>query len=405
MLLMKFFCGFCFLLLGLVSNGQKVVKGTVLDAQKNTPVPNASVFLNTTSVGTVTNELGNFSLTIANGRYELIVSSIGYETNAQIINSTDVIDFITVKLKVKAEIMQTVIIEPYEKNGWTKWGKFFIESFIGTSDLARECRIKNTKGIKFRHSKTRNELSVFADEPLIIENRALGYTIRYQMESFEYDFKTGYLLYTGYPFFQPMKGNLGKQRKWKNKRSEAYAGSMMHFMRAVYRNKTIEEGFEIYPLKKIPNNEKQRVKAVYSSNTKTARSEDGKIIMSTINRDTANYYNKVLQQSDYTDILTKIPLTGDSVAYAVDSITAGMGFKNYLLVTYKKKFAPKEFLQQFPKAGGAMMSQVTLINERPIEINSNGNYFNPVDLMSTGYWAWSEKIAAMLPFDYVPPKE
>jgi hypothetical protein len=104
-------------------------------------------------------------------------------------------------------------------------------------------------------------------------------------------------------------------------------------------------------------------------------------------------------------VLEKIPLTGDSIAYAIDSITAGMDFKNYLLVTYKKKFAPKEFLQQFPKAGGAMMSQITLINQKPIEIHANGSYFNPVDLLSTGYWAWSEKAATMLPSDYVPPKQ
>ncbi|MBO9681406.1 MAG: carboxypeptidase-like regulatory domain-containing protein, partial [Flavisolibacter sp.] len=265
---MRIFYGICFLLFGLVSNGQKLLRGIVLDAQKNTPIPNASVFLNTTSVGTVTNEQGNFAMTIPNGKYELIISSIGYETNTQIISSTDAPEFVTVKLKIKAEVMQTVIIEPYEKDGWTKWGKFFVESFIGTSSLAKDCRIKNTKVIKFRHSKTKNELSAFADEPLIIENRALGYTIRYQMEAFQYDFKTGYLLYAGYPFFQPMKGNSARQKRWENMRSEVYAGSIMHFMRAVYRNKTAEEGFEINPLKKIPNAEKQRVKVAYSTNTR-----------------------------------------------------------------------------------------------------------------------------------------
>jgi hypothetical protein len=402
---MRIFYGICFLLFGLVSNGQKLLKGIVLDAQKNTPIPNASVFLNTTSVGTVTNEQGNFSLTIPNGKYELVISSIGYETNTQTINSTNAPDFITVKLKIKAEVMQTVIIESFVKDGLTKWGKFFVESFIGTSNLAKDCRIKNTKVIKFRHSKTKNELSAFADEPLIIENRALGYTIRYQMEAFQYDFKTGYLLYAGYPFFQPMKGNSARQKRWENMRSEVYAGSIMHFMRAVYRNKTAEEGFEINPLKKIPNIEKQRVKAAYSSNTRTAKSEDGRTIITIINQDTANYYNKVMQQSDYIDVLTKILLTGDSIAYAIDSITAGVDFKNYLLVTYKKKFVPKEFLQQFPKAGGTMTSQITLINEKPIEVHANGSYFDPIDLISTGFWAWSEKIATMLPSDYIPLKQ
>jgi hypothetical protein len=50
-----------------------------------------------------------------------------------------------------------------------------------------------------------------------------------------------------------------------------------------------------------------------------------------------------------------------------------------------------------------MMSQIVLINDTPIEIEANGSYYSPTDLMALGYWAWSEKIATMLPFDYTPP--
>jgi len=400
---MRIFYGFLFLLLGLVSHGQITVKGIVLDAQRNTPISNASVFLNTTSVGTVTNEQGNFSLAIPNGKYELVVSSIGYETNAQSISST-ASSFITIKLKLKTELMETVIIEPYEKDGWKKWGSFFIESFIGTSSLANNCQIKNIQVIRFRNSRQRNELSAYANEPLIIENKALGYTIRYQLEMFKYDFNTKYLTYAGYPFFQPMKGSIGKQRRWENSRKEAYFGSIMHFMRAVYRNKIIDEGFEIHPLQKIPNAEKARVRAIYANNTQRKRAEGDKIEI-TISKDSSEYYNKVMQQSDYMDVVINTPLTGDSIAYAIDSTTAGMDFKNYLLITYKKKFVPKEYLQQVPKAGGAMTSQITLINNKPIEIQANGSYFNPIDLLGLGYWTWSEKISTLLPFNYMPPKE
>ena len=52
--------------------------------------------------------------------------------------------------------------------------------------------------------------------------------------------------------------------------------------------------------------------------------------------------------------------------------------------------------------GPSMTSEITLLNGVPLEILANGSYYNPVDLMSTGYWAWSEKIGSMLPFDYYP---
>jgi hypothetical protein len=46
------------------------------------------------------------------------------------------------------------------------------------------------------------------------------------------------------------------------------------------------------------------------------------------------------------------------------------------------------------------MSQVTLINEKPLEIQANGSYYPPSTIMSLGYWAWFEKMATMLPFNY-----
>ena len=401
---MKQFFLLFILLFSFAANSQKLLKGVVIDTEKNKPVSNASVFLNTTSIGTVTNDHGNFELTIPNGKYDLIVSSVGYETYNQTINANELSDFITIKLKVKSEIMQTVIVEPYEKDGWEKWGKFFLDNFIGTSANALNCKIKNTAVIHFRNSKKTNELSAVTDEPLIIENKALGYTLKYQLETFSYNFKSHYLLYTGYPFFQPMKGGAGKQKRWEKNRREAYTGSIMHFMRGVYRNKILEEGFEVRSLQKIPNAEKQRVKAAYSGNMHSVKSANGTVIVTQINKDTSDYYDRILRQEDYKDIIGKNLLIGDSIAYAVNSTTAGLDFKNYLLVIYKNKIAPLEYRQQFPKSSAAMMSQIILINGNPIEIEANGSYYNPVDLMSNGYWAWSEKMAMMLPLDYVPRK-
>ena len=44
--------------------------------------------------------------------------------------------------------------------------------------------------------------------PFNIENKSLGYTVTYQLEGFSYSFKTNYLQYQGYPFFQPQRAVL-----------------------------------------------------------------------------------------------------------------------------------------------------------------------------------------------------
>src|SRR5918993_906427 len=185
------------------AHAQKLLKGIVVDAEKNIHVPKASVFLNNTSVGTSANDEGKFELYVPAGRFELIVSSVGYTTHNQTVTN-EASDFITIQLKVKTPELETVIIEPYDKNGWQNWGPWFIENFLGTSEYGRDSRIKNHEVLRFRNSKKNNELTVIAMAPLIIENKALGYKITYQLEEFKYDFKTRYLLYAGYPFFENM---------------------------------------------------------------------------------------------------------------------------------------------------------------------------------------------------------
>jgi hypothetical protein len=107
-----------------------------------------------------------------------------------------------------------------------------------------------------------------------------------------------------------------------------------------------------------------------------------------------------MQEEDLINIVGKTVLPGDSIAYAVNKVTAGMDFSDFLLIIYTKKLVPVEYKAQFPKSATARMSELTLVNNNPIEIQANGSYYNPEDLMSLGFWAWSEKMATMLPYDY-----
>jgi hypothetical protein len=378
---------------------QKLLKGVVIDADKNVPVPKASIFLSNTSVGTSADTEGKFELSIPAGKYDLIVSSIGYQTHNQPVSGTEVQDFTTIKLKEKAPELEAVIIEPFEKDGWRKWGTWFIENFIGTSKYSKDCRIRNPEVLKFRNSRRTNDLTAIAIAPLVIENKALGYRITYQLESFRYDFTSRYLVYTGYPFFENLEGGERKRRQWEQARNDVYDGSLLHFMRALYRNQIIQEGFEMRRLVKKPNTEKQRIRMVYKTSRRVE--ESGRMI-STIKKDSSAYYDHILAQPDYTDILYKEIIPGDSIAYGVDSTTAEMAFPDYLLITYPHKPVPPEFKRLYPKSGDVLQSEITLINHNPIAVLSNGSYFDPADLLSIGFWAWWEKTATMLPFDFKP---
>lgn len=68
-----------FLLNGFINNAQTRISGKVLDSN-NLPLIGAAVYLNNTSIGTTTNDLGEFELFIKAGVHDLIISYLGYET-------------------------------------------------------------------------------------------------------------------------------------------------------------------------------------------------------------------------------------------------------------------------------------------------------------------------------------
>lgn len=85
------------------------VKGRVVTADDNLPVPGAAVRVKNTSVATVTDANGNFSLQIPLGANTLEFSSIGLETKEQLINSNQ----LNVRMESSSQTLQEVVVTGY----------------------------------------------------------------------------------------------------------------------------------------------------------------------------------------------------------------------------------------------------------------------------------------------------
>lgn len=400
-----FFTLFLLLILQAVQ-AQVNVSGKIVFTADDKPVNAASVFLSNTSFGTVSAQDGSFTLRdIPPGNYDLVVSYIGYETVQKTINITNVhVDNIVVTLNAKQQLMDEVVVGGYEKQTWAKWGRFFTEQFIGAGSWGDKCVLENSGQVEFRFYKKTNMLRAYADEDLLIINKNLGYRIRYRLEKFEYDFSKAMLFYEGYPLFEEMDSKRkGRSRRWMKARNEAYYGSVMHFMRSVYRNRLTEEGFEIRRLVKTPNDEKKRVQQLYRNRVRQQNS-NGTITVLPQQEDSAAYYEKILQQKDWFDQYSPYTIAGDSIANALDSFTAVKEFKNYLYVVYKKALEDIDYAKTYASAPGHKnpASAVRLLNHENILVFSNGAYYRMQDLLTNGYWSWSEKICRLLPYDFKP---
>lgn len=396
-----------------LSFAQQTLRGKVIASDSKQPIHLANVFLSNTFIGTVTNAEGVFVVDrFPQGRFDVVISCIGYETYVTTIQYAQLPAFIEVVLKPKVNILQEVVVEPYEKNGWERYGEFFIENFIGTSALAADCKLKNPETIRFRYNKKENILRAFADEPIVLENRALGYILRYDLKLFEFNYATRIFYFQGYPLFENIETDRKRLlNRWERNRAEAYYGSMMHFMRSLFRNQLIEEGFEIRKLIKISEQEKKRVRNI--TNSRTYVNGNGSIIINDSllgngNKDSVDYYRKVMRQPEKMAVLINQLLPGDSIAFAIDSFTAGLYFDDHLQVIYKYKQAPDEYVRMNSlsvQSKTPVVSEIFLPKKNAVSVLANGSYFEGLDLITSGYWGWWEKLATMLPFDYKPPKK
>src|SRR5882757_10263079 len=173
-----------------------VLSGSVRDSASGNPLAGVSVFLNSTSKGTVTRADGTFVLPgIPPGRYQMVISAIGYETIVLEISSRNLPPALKIALRVKAAELEAFTVEPYMKDGWQRFGKFFLDNFIGTTDNASSCSIKNRNVLRFHFYKKSNKMSVTATDPLIIENKALGYDLEYRLERFVVDYTSNIVSY------------------------------------------------------------------------------------------------------------------------------------------------------------------------------------------------------------------
>ena len=361
-----FFLTFLLFLVGVIhtANAQTsyfFVKGKVTDATTKTPLAGASVFAENTTIGAVTNEEGDFKIWLPDGGYSLVVTFTGYETEivrvSRTISQEGNINFELTE-KVKALEAVNIVITNEVKNGWEKYGAFFRDNFIGKSAFGQQCVIKNPEDLRFFFNKKRNTLKVLADEPLIVENPALGYTIKFAIDSFVNQYNTNARLFTGQPLFEEMEGTEEQQNTWKINREKAYKGSMLHFMRSFYERELEENGFEVQFIVK----------------------RDGEEFPINL----ANVYGALNYRKD--EVLQTVHLKPNQQEVAL---------------IYTREKPEKIYLQSDTsiKARTFQLSTLTFAKDVSVSIEKNGFYYDQQDITFNGYLAF-KKVGDMLPYNY-----
>jgi hypothetical protein len=356
----------------LLTQAQFIVSGTILDSATKEPLSGASVYCQNTTLGTTTKKDGEFSLSLKPGGYDLIFSYTGYKT--QIVRVSEATKIEMILVKEEKSMGEVVLKNSFEvTDGWAKYGNFFVENFIGSTPNAAQCVINNPEVLKFYFYKKSNRLKVLATDPVQITNKALGYNLRYQLDSFVYYYNTHTNTYRGFCLFSEMESTDSLKKVWTTNRSKAYYGSKLHFMRSYYDSTVYADGWIVDMLDQADNKKFNKVNNVYDS----------------------SLYNVVYNSVD--------SIGADSMVHVIAKGPAEVEiyYPRKISITYTKGSPEKEYITKM-KLPKNIPYQISYIDIKDwITITENGYYYSQKDWVNQGYWSW-KNLGDLLPYDYLP---
>ena len=222
-----------FLLFSYVALAQ-AIQGTVFDEQKK-PLPGATVYLDGTTISTLTDADGKYYLVVKEKiNSSLVISYLGY--NSVFIANPFENNNQNIYLSLKPEALKEVVIV---KNGFSRKSmlNIFRAYFLGRTVAGKSCKIENEDEISFVYDYDNNLLTASSSVPLLVNNEHLGYKIKFDLYEFSLKFYKKSIksqdvtrsLFLGTALFSEVIND----DKVKLRREKVYQGSSMHFLRTL----------------------------------------------------------------------------------------------------------------------------------------------------------------------------
>lgn len=371
---------------------QSVLDGVVFDQEDSKPVSFAMVFLANTSIGTLTDESGKFSLSVPKGRFELVISKLGYQKAVRELNSgISLGQPLTITLYKTELQLDSLEVNEERDPRWYQNLQIFKNNFLGQSDNSIQTVLLNEKQLILDDVTSPGYLKARSNDPLKIFNKNLGYEIDYDLAIFELQSREKSLLSGGYPLFRPLSiKSKAKQKVIDKNREQAYHGSLMHFLRAVHSNTWVEEGFEVFRLQRVPNPDRPSDQEIAAMAEKI---RSGEIVQFDLKA-----FSELSRKPKFIQILDPNPLDFSKISSKNQEGDLVIQFEDYLFVK-NTKFQPLP--SYFVNFKPGRQESVIYLPTGKITIQENGNHFPAFDLFLEGYMSWL-KIADLLPLDYWP---
>jgi len=338
------------------------ITGLVKDAETGESLPFCNVFINNTTISTVTDIDGKFVLSgLEPGSLEVGFSFMGYvaETRKVTLNAGG---SLTVNLSMKpfeTELSDVEIKASRDKN-WERELRKFENLFLGIDEAASQTQLLNPWVIDFPTPEEKGAFVASAALPIEIENRFLGYKITFNLNEF-FDSPTNYRIVGAARFEELAAASDLEKSTWEKNRADVYRKSPMNMFRSILSGSQEREGFFLYGDK------------AGGSASRNMRSD---IFANELGNSVVVYKADPL-----------VTPTSPPGQYFIN-------LKGRIEIHYQKGFAQANTYKDAPYPISWLE-----VNGEKVKVRENGMVMNPQDLVFSGDMD-RKRISSLLPLDY-----
>lgn len=231
-------------------NDEHLLSGRIIDHESNEPIKNVELFISGATIGTTTNENGEFTLKTPFLPCHLVVMHVSYKSVVLPVTKSD--SFSIQLSKINHGINE---IRVKGKNMRKRNLRLFYDYFLWNTDK-RQIQILNDSILKFKRDEY--DFHAYCNTPLVVRNNKLGYNIKILIQDFHVCKKkeekkallnsggTGIFKLKAYHYYLEM-GQFNEEQRTQitNNRREHYYGSLRHFLKSLYHDNLKENGFSI----------------------------------------------------------------------------------------------------------------------------------------------------------------
>lgn len=340
----------------------------MIDINSGLPIEFATVYINGTTKGTLSDTKGRFKLDYKKTTCQFVVTHASYKDT---VLNLDLNSDIELNLYLKPRLIAIAPVSVEGLGNRKENLEYFKGQFLGKDYWGMTASILNDGVVRFnvryydeseKDSSLNGKFEYFgveASAPLIIHLPQLEYKIEYALVQFEETFREelGYKTVSlkGYSFFKPLDNPVSDPQMILRNRKNAYYNSTMHFVRSLYANKLSENGYRMQEI----NDDK--------------------------NSNGSGYFTL-----DSCPDITKI---GDKI------FLGGLKGKQYIIKYYKRGIKSLNLTQRKNPRIEPRISYCTILSDK-CEIRKDGTL--PGDHILFSRSIVNKRIGASLPTDYEP---